>query len=101
MTGRSYTAPGTRRSQHRTGPVLVSRCGDVSGLAEAAAEVAALRAVLKDEDVTGDWVAKAEVGERLAAAESILVAEFDRAYGADTHLDVRGGRDGVHVQRDG
>ena len=65
-------------------PVLVSRCGDVSGLAEAAAEVAALRAVLKDEDVAGEWVAKTEVGERLAAAESALVAEFDRAYGADT-----------------
>lgn len=65
-------------------PVLVSRCGDVSGLVEAAAEVAALRAVLKDEDVAGDWVAKREVGERLAAAESTLAAEFDRAYGADT-----------------
>ena len=65
-------------------PVLVSRCMDVSALAEAAAEVAALRAVLKDEDVAGDWVAKGEVAERLAAAENILGAEFDRAYGADT-----------------
>lgn len=63
-------------------PVIVSRCGDVSGLAEAAAEVAALRAVLKEDDVSGDWVAKGEVGERLAAAENALGAEFDRAYGA-------------------
>ena len=65
-------------------PVLVSRCEDITALVEAAAEVAALRAVLKDEDVAGDWVAKGEVGERLAAAENILNAEFDRAYGADT-----------------
>lgn len=65
-------------------PVLVSRCGDVSTLVEAAAEVAALRAVLKDDDVAGDWVAKGEVGERLAAAENLLGAEFDRAYGTGT-----------------
>lgn len=65
-------------------PVLVARCGDVSALAEAAAEVAALRAVLKDDDVANDWVAKGEVGERLAAAESALEVEFDRAYGAGT-----------------
>ena len=65
-------------------PVLVSRRMDVTALAEAAAEVAALRAVLKDDDVAGDWVAKSEVGERLAAAENALGAEFDRAYGADT-----------------
>ena len=63
-------------------PVLVSRCGDVSGLVDAAAEVAALRAALKDDDVADDWVAKGEVGERLAAAENALDAEFDQAYGA-------------------
>ena len=63
-------------------PVLVAR-HDVSKLADAAAEVSALRAVLKDEDVAGDWVARGEVSERLAAAESVLAVEFDRAYGAD------------------
>ena len=65
-------------------PVIVSRCKDVSGLVDAAAEVAALRAVLKDDDVANDWVAKGEVGERLAAAENALNAEFDRTYGAGT-----------------
>lgn len=63
-------------------PVIVSRCKDISGLVEAAAEVAALRAVLKEDDISGDWVARGEVGERLAAAENALGAEFDRAYGA-------------------
>ena len=64
-------------------PVLVAR-RDVSKLAGAAAEVAALRSVLRDEDVAGDWVARGEVSERLAAAESTLEIEFDRTYGADT-----------------
>ena len=73
-------------------PVLVAR-GDASGLAGAAAEVAALRAVLGDEDVSGDWVARGEVSERLAAAEGALAAEFGRAYGADTVWTCRmGGR---------
>lgn len=63
-------------------PVLVSRCRDTTNLAAAAAEVAALRAVLKDEEVANDWVAKREVSERLAAAENVLGSEFDGAYGA-------------------
>ena len=63
-------------------PVIVSRCEDVSGLVEAATEVVALRAVLSDGDVKNDWVASREVGERLAAAENLLEAEFDRAYGS-------------------
>ena len=63
-------------------PVLVSRCSDVSDLTCAAVEVAALRAAIQDDDVAGDWVARSEVAERLAAAENVLRAEFDRAYGA-------------------
>ena len=63
-------------------PVVIARCGDVSGLCEAATEVLALRSVMDDGEVQNDWVAKSEVGERLAAAENALGAEFDRAYGA-------------------
>lgn len=75
-------------------PVLVSRCMDVSGLAGAAVEVAALRALSKDNDIAGDWVARGEVGERLAAAESALGAEFGRAYGAgSTWVYKTGGRE--------
>ena len=64
-------------------PVLVAR-RDVSKLVGAAAEVVALRSVLGDEDVAGDWVARGEVAERLAAAESALEIEFDQTYGAGT-----------------
>ena len=62
-------------------PALVSRCRDVSALADAAADVAALRSVLSDSEVADDWVAKIEVDERLAAAMNALNTEFDRAYG--------------------
>ena len=72
----STTAPTCKR------PVLISRCNDVSSLVDAASEVAALRRVLKDDDVVNDWVAKREVAERLAVAENALGSEFDRAYGS-------------------
>ena len=62
-------------------PVVVARCSDVLALHKAALEVLALRAVLDDDDVKGDWVAKGEVAERLTAAESKLSDEFDLAYG--------------------
>lgn len=63
-------------------PVLISRCKDVSGLVDAASEVAALRRVLKDDEIANDWVAKREVVERLAVADNALGSAFDRAYGA-------------------
>ena len=59
-------------------PVAVSRCGDTSSLRAAAVEVFALRNVMKDDDVANDHVARSETGERLAAAEAALMAEFGR-----------------------
>ena len=65
-------------------PVAVSRCGDTSSLRTAAVEVSALRSVVKDDDVANDHVARSETGERLAAAEAALMAEFGRSYGPHT-----------------
>lgn len=65
-------------------PVLISRCKDVSGMVDAATKVVTLRAVLTDDEVSGDWVAKGEVNERLTAAENTLNARFGQAYGANT-----------------
>ena len=65
-------------------PVAVSRCGDTSSLRAAAVEVFALRNVMKDDDVANDHVARSETGERLAAAEAALMAEFGRVYGSNT-----------------
>ena len=79
-------------------PVAVSRCGDASSLKAAAVDVFALRNVMKDEDVANDYVARSETGERLAAAEATLMAEFGRAYGSNTDWAYRkdGKPDCVH-----
>ena len=63
--------------------VVVSKCSDISSLQAAAVEVYALRNVQQDDDVSNDLVARNEIGERLAAAEIALMAEFGRAYSPD------------------
>ena len=65
-------------------PVSVAQCSDTSLLRVAAIEVSALRSVIKDDDVANDHVARSETGERLAAAEAELMAEFGRSYGPHT-----------------
>ena len=62
-------------------PIVVSQCDDTSSLADIAIEVFALRSVLNDDEVIKDHVAKSETGERLAATEANLTAEFGRVYG--------------------
>ena len=75
------------REYHK--PVMVSRCEDVTPLKIAAVEVSALRSVLQDDGVSSDHVAKSETGERLAAAEAVLLTEFGRAYGSGTTWSYR------------
>ena len=65
-------------------PVVVSQCNDTSSLMDIAIEVFALRNVLNDDEVIKDHVAKSETGERLAATEANLTAEFGRVYGPHT-----------------
>ena len=63
-------------------PVVLCRCKNVGKLTDAAIDVLALRGVLEDDDVARDPVARAEVSERLAAAEMSLDEEFEMAYGS-------------------
>ena len=65
-------------------PIVVSQCDDTSSLMDIAIEVFALRNVLNDDEVVKDHVAKSETGERLAATEANLTAEFGRVYGPHT-----------------
>ena len=65
-------------------PIVVSQCDDTSSLVDIAIEVFALRNVLNDDEVIKDHVAKTETGERLAATEANLTAEFGRVYGPHT-----------------
>ena len=62
-------------------PVVVAVPHDLSDLDLAAREVAALSDVLSASQVEDDWVARREIGERLAAARSQLEAAVLSAYG--------------------
>ena len=64
-------------------PVIAAVPADLEELERAAREVAAVAAVLEDPAVTGDAVARGELGERLAQAR----AEFDRAFGMAFRTD--------------
>ena len=65
--------PATASPQaHFAKPVVVAIPADLTSLNEAAREVAAVNIALQSPDVTGDWVARRELGERLAQTRSML-----------------------------
>ena len=64
----------------RSKPVVVALPDDVGELDRAAREVAALSDVLTAPQVEADWVARREVGERLASARSQLDAAVSQAF---------------------
>ena len=68
----------------RSKPVVVAVPDDVTALDRAAREVAALSDVLAASEVVSDWVARREVGERLALARSQLDAAVSSAFSADS-----------------
>ena len=68
----------------RSKPVVVAVPEDVTALDRAAREVAALSDVLAASQVESDWVARREVGERLALARSQLDAAVSSAFSADS-----------------
>lgn len=79
-------------------PIVVALPDDVSELDRVAREVAALSAVLTAPQVEADWVARREVGERLALAQSQLEAAVSLAFGAAScHWRLLDGEAGVHL----
>ena len=67
----------------RAKPVVVALPGDVGELDRAAREVAALSDVLAAPQVEADWVARREIGERLASARSHLEMAVSSAFSTD------------------
>ena len=63
-------------------PVVAAIPAEVGPLEAAAREVAAVRAALEDPSVAEDWVARRELGERLALAQSTLESARSAALGA-------------------
>lgn len=68
----------------RSKPVVVAVPHDVTELALAAREVAALSDVLSSPQVETDWVARREIGERLASARADLETTASSAFSTDS-----------------
>ncbi len=65
-------------------PILAATPRDVSALDTAAREVAAIHAALGDQSVAGDWVARSELGERLAQTRVVLDSALAHAFSVDS-----------------
>lgn len=90
-------ATGLEWSLH-TKPVVVALPDDVGELDRAAREVAALSDVLTAPQVETDWVARREIGERLASARSQLEAAVTLAFStASCRWKLLDGGAGVHL----
>ena len=80
MVGEEQTAPTLAQPGNGAKPVVAAIPDDLTELAAAAREVAAVTTALDDPTVSDDWVARRELGERLAqsrvALEHALVGTF-------------------------
>ena len=74
-------------------PVVTVETDYLGALREAAIEVSAIRDVLGgNPEITEDWVARKELNERLAGAESDMIREFESAFDEDAtwrHVGIR------------
>ena len=82
MVGKDPAAPTAVPAG--TKPVVVATPGDVGPLEVAAREVATVTAALEDPSVAEDWVARRELGERLAQAQTALEGARTTALSAAT-----------------
>ena len=77
------TVPGLPESAVTAKPVVAAIPSDLTTLEKVAREVAAVTMVLKDPAVETDWVARRELGERLAEMRAALEHAISITFGAD------------------
>ena len=88
VVGEDQTAPTVAQSGNGAKPVVAAIPDDLTELATAAREVAAVTAALDDPTVSDDWVARLELGERLAQSRSTLDSAIVGTFSAeDLHMD--------------
>ena len=80
VVGSDRTAPKLVHPVVWTKPIVAAIPADLTALDKAAREVAVITAVLKGSDVEIDWVARRELGERLAAARVTLAHAIRAAF---------------------
>ncbi len=71
-------------SAHFAKPMVAAIPAEVSALEAAAREVAAVALALDDSAIADDWVARRELGERLAQTRSLLDQALSATFGSDT-----------------
>ena len=97
--GPDPAAPEMHRSPDAAKPAVAAIPDGVGALESAAREVAAVKTALDDPSVAGDWVARRELGERLAQSRAELGCAVASTFGTRTcrwvllNGEVGGGRE--------
>ena len=96
VVGSERMIPNLARSVPLAKPIVVAIPNDVAELGRVAREVAAITTVLKDPIVETDWVARRELGERLAATRTALEHAVSITFSAEAcrwiMIDASGGK---------
>ena len=80
VVGADRSPPTATQSTPAAKPIVAAIPNDVESLDRAAKELAAITTVLKEPAVEADWVARRELGERLAEAKAVLENVFNAAF---------------------
>ena len=83
VVGSNGHVPTLTRSWAATKPIVAAVPADLRALDDAAREVATVQVALDDSAVLDDWVARAELGERLAQARVALDHALTSTFGSD------------------
>ena len=84
VVGADGSTPTATQSTSATKPIVVAIPDDVRSLDRAARELAAITTVLQEPAVEADWVARRELGERLAETKALLENAVNAAFSPGT-----------------
>ena len=84
VVGADRATPTATQSTPAAKPIVVAIPNDVRALDRAARELAAIAVVLQEPAVEADWVARHELGERLAETQALLENAVNAAFSPDT-----------------
>ncbi len=97
VVGTNRSAPTAAQSTSAAKPIVAVIPNDLESLDRAARELAAITTVLKEPAVEADWVARLELGERLAETKAVLENAVNAAFSPGACrwilLDSSGGRE--------
>ena len=83
VVGADRQPPNLVCSSQTIKPIVAAIPNDLTGMDTAAREVAAITAALNDPDVEADWVARRELGERLAQTQVAFEHAINSTFNAD------------------